>query len=98
MRTAAVLSVLAMALTACAQDKKPASPPAQASATVGGKKVIIDYSAPSMRGRKIFGGLVPYGKVWRTGANSATTLTTEGTMKIGDVTLAPGKYTLYSLP
>ena len=56
-----------------AQTKKPMpSPPAETSQTVDGKTVSIHYNAPSVRGRKIFGGLVPYDKVWRTGANAAT--------------------------
>ena len=61
------------ALIGCqAQTKKPMpSPPADTSQTVDGKTVSIHYNAPSMRGRKIFGGLVPYDKVWRTGANGA---------------------------
>ena len=54
--------------------KKLPSPPQQASETLDGKLITIDYSAPSMRGRKIMGELVPYDKVWRTGANAATTL------------------------
>jgi len=57
------------------QDKsKRPSPPAQAKADLGGGKTItVDYSSPKVKGRKIFGGLVPYGKAWRTGANEATT-------------------------
>src|SRR6202000_3030626 len=71
--------------TAFAQnDSKPLpSPPAQASVSFGSKTVTIDYGAPSMRGRKIFGGLVPYDHWWRTGANSATTLKTDINLKIG---------------
>ena len=67
------------ALLACAQDpsKRP-SPPAQAQCKfTDGKTVKSDYSSPRMKGRKIFGGLVPYGQVWRTGANEATTLVTD---------------------
>lgn len=51
-----------------------------------------------MKGRKIMGGLVPYGKVWRTGANEATTLTTEADLNIGGTDVPAGKYTLYTLP
>jgi hypothetical protein len=80
-------------------SKKPMlSPPAKASVELDGKQVTIDYSAPSMRGRKIFGGLVPYGKVWRTGANPATTLKTAVNLKIGTATVPAGTYTLYTLP
>ena len=80
MRTKLILS-LAVALTASlalAQEaKKPLSPPAKAEAKIGGKNVSINYNAPSKRNRVIMGELVPYGQVWRTGANGATTLTTE---------------------
>ena len=78
--------------------KKPASPPEKASVELNGKTVTIDYSAPSVRGRKIKGGLVPYGKVWRTGANAATTLKTPVDLKIGGLTVPAGTYTIYSLP
>src|SRR3954471_11117283 len=81
-----------------AAPKKPASPPAQASVELKGKTITIDYSAPSVRGRQIAGGLVPYGKVWRTGANAATTLKTPIDIKIGDLKVPAGTYTLYSLP
>lgn len=76
----------------------PPSPPEQASVTLNGKPLTIDYCAPSMRGRKIFGELVPYGKVWRTGANSATTLKTQSGLRIRDLIVPPGTYTLYTLP
>ncbi len=77
---------------------KRASPPATAEITLAGKKVKIDYGRPSMRGRKIFGELVPYGQVWRTGANEATHLTTEAALEIGGAQVPAGKYTLYTLP
>jgi hypothetical protein len=60
--------------------------------------ITVDYSAPSARGRTIFGGLVPYGEVWRTGANAATTLKTSSALQIGDLNVPAGTYTLYSLP
>src|SRR5258707_111050 len=87
------------ALIGCqAQAKKPMpSPPADTSQTVDGKTVSIHYNAPSMRGRKIFGGLVPYDKVWRTGANPATALKTEVNLKIGTATVPAGSYTLWTL-
>src|SRR6516162_3740399 len=67
------------------QDKsKRPSPPGTTECTIKGKKVSISYSRPSLRGRKAIGGeLVPYDKVWRTGANEATTLTTEIELNIG---------------
>ena len=60
--------------------------------------VELSYSRPGIKGRKIFGDLVPFGKVWRTGANSATTLTFSDSVMIGGTKLAPGKYGLLSIP
>jgi len=60
--------------------------------------VELSYSRPGMKGRKIFGDLVPFGKVWRTGANNATTLTFSDSVTIGGTRLAPGKYGLLSIP
>jgi hypothetical protein len=67
-------------------------------ATVAGANLVIDYSRPAVRGRTIFGGLVPYGSAWRTGADDATTLTTDRAIRIGDVRLEPGTYSLYTVP
>jgi len=93
------LCTLFAATAAFAEEaKKPLSPPAKAEATVKGKKITVDYSAPSKRGRAIMGELVPYGKVWRTGANAATTLTTEADLMIGSLHVPAGKYTLYTIP
>ncbi len=77
---------------------KRASPPGTAEITLAGKKVKIDYGRPSMRGRKIFGELVPFGEVWRTGANEATHFSTEADLEIGGARVPAGKYTLYTLP
>jgi hypothetical protein len=97
--TAALVIVVALTALAIAQDKKPASPPATASVTFAdGKTVTIDYAQPSMRGRKIFGGLVPYDKVWRTGANAATSLKTDVNLTIGGTAVPAGSYTLYTIP
>jgi hypothetical protein len=81
-----------------AAQKPVASPPAKAEVTLPNATIAIDYGAPSMRGRKIFGALVPYDVVWRTGANPATSLKTTGDLKIGDLTVPAGSYTLYTLP
>ena len=79
--------------------KKPMlSPPAKASIQLNGKRVSVIYHSPSMRGRKIFGGLVPYDQVWRTGANEATTLKTETNLQVGTATVPAGTYTLFTLP
>jgi len=102
MRKAAILSlcllVSAAVATAQEQKKKPLSPAAQATATLAGKAITIDYSAPSRRDRVIMGGLVPYGKLWRTGANAATTLTTEADLMIGNLHVPAGTYTLFTIP
>ena len=79
-----------------AQGRK--SPHESVKATVDGATITIEYGRPSMRGRKIFGELVPYGKVWRTGADEATTLTTDKDVTIGELAVPAGKYTLYTLP
>ena len=81
-----------------AAPKKLLSPPAKADVKLTNATVTIDYSTPSMRGREIFGALVPYGKVWRTGANPATTFKTTGDLQIGDLKVPAGTYTLYTLP
>lgn len=67
-------------------------------ATVGGAALWVDYSRPSKRGRVIFGELVPYGKVWRTGANAATQFRTDKNLKFGEVTVPAGFYSLFTIP
>src|SRR5215475_3139311 len=94
-----VLTVVIAGAPLLAQDKPPASPPGEASVKFDdGKSVTIKYSRPSMRGRKIFGDLVPYDKAWRTGANSATSFTTDTALDIGGTAVPAGNYTLYTLP
>jgi hypothetical protein len=77
---------------------KYTSPPANVGATVAGKKITIEYYAPSMHGRKIMGSLVPYGEVWCTGANWATKITTEAPLQMGTLKLPAGSYSLWTLP
>jgi hypothetical protein len=67
-------------------------------ATVAGASLLVDYSRPSKRGRVIFGELVPYGQVWRTGANAATQFRTDKALRFGEVTVPAGFYTLFSIP
>ncbi len=83
------------ALIAAAPLLAQQSPPERTSVTIAGKMIRIDYSAPSMRGRKIFGGLEPYGRVWRAGANAATALHTDANLDIGGLTVPKGDYTLF---
>jgi len=93
-----MIALAAFASVAFAQDKKPASPKAEVSGKVGGANVKIVYSQPSARGRKIMGELVPYGEVWRTGANAATTIEFDKAVKVEGNDLAAGKYSLFTIP
>jgi len=74
------------------------SPPASAEGTVDGITVKIDYHSPKVKGRTIWGGLEAYDKVWRTGANNATTIEVSGDVKIGKNKMPKGKYSLFSIP
>jgi len=74
------------------------SPPANVATTIAGKKISIDYYAPSMHGRKVMDGLVPFGEVWCTGANWATKITTEGNLEIGTLKLPAGSYSIWTVP
>jgi hypothetical protein len=95
----ALLAVIFAPLTLVGVAQKPlASPAATAETTLAGKAVTIHYNSPSMRSRVIMGGLVPYGQVWRTGANPATTLITATDLKIGTLDVPAGTYTIYTLP
>lgn len=80
--------------------RPPASPRDTARGVVGEASVLVDYGRPSKRGRAIFaaGGVVPYGQVWRTGANAATTLVTSGDLLVGETRVPAGTYTLYTVP
>jgi hypothetical protein len=75
-----------------------ASPSAKISQKVGLTDVTVDYSRPSTKGRKIFGELVPFGEVWRTGANAATVLTFSTEVTIGGQKVPAGSYALYAIP
>ncbi|HEX7239685.1 MAG TPA: DUF2911 domain-containing protein [Longimicrobiaceae bacterium] len=96
----ALLAVLPLASAGAQQRQQQpvASPRDTARMRIGGGQVYVDYGRPSARGRKIVGGLVPYGQVWRTGANAATTLVTDVDLRIGGVDVPRGRYTLYTLP
>ncbi len=94
----ALCALFTLALTISAQPKAPASPAATVEATIAEKKVSITYSRPSMKGRAVMGGLVPYDKVWRTGANKATVFTTEVDLVFGKTVVPAGTYSLFTLP
>lgn len=75
------------------------SPPASARCDLGaGKTIKTDYSSPRMKGRQIYGGLVPYGQVWRTGANEASTFVTSADITVGGKKVPAGSYTIFTLP
>jgi hypothetical protein len=76
----------------------PMSPRDTVQATIAGARLMVDYGRPHVRGRKIFGGIVPFGEVWRTGANAATQFSTDRPLVFGHDTLAAGTYTLWTLP
>lgn len=81
-----------------AQDKKPLSPKETVKGKAGGANVEIVYSRPSSRGRSMLGGNEPYGQVWRTGANEATTIEFDKAVKIEGKDLPAGKYGLFTIP
>jgi hypothetical protein len=95
------LSILLFAACgAGAQNKESRpSPPAQATCKLaGGKTITVDYSSPRMKGRKIFGELVPFGKIWRAGANEATTFVTDTDVTVGGTAVPAGSYTIFTIP
>ncbi|MFN0111909.1 MAG: DUF2911 domain-containing protein [Blastocatellia bacterium] len=99
-RALSVLAVLCVLIVAVvAWQRQRVSPHETIEATIGGKKVTITYGRPSLKGRKAVGdALVPYGKVWRTGADEATILTTEADLMIGSLAVPKGSYSLFTLP
>jgi len=97
----AVLAVccLGLAILGVVRAQNKPSPPAKATCDLGtGKSITVDYSSPRAKGRKIFGGLVPYGEVWRAGANEATTFVTTVDLMVGGTHVPAGSYTLFAVP
>jgi Protein of unknown function (DUF2911) len=94
------LGIAALAIPSFAQDpaQRP-SPSAKANCAFSdGKSVKVDYSSPRAKGRKIYGGLVPYGEVWRAGANEATTFVIDTDVVVGGKTVPAGAYTIFTIP
>ena len=90
---------LTMSFTVNAQIQTPApSPASKLEQKVGLTDVTIEYSRPSMRGRTIFGDLVPFGKVWRTGANARTKVTFSDNVTVGGTELKAGSYAIFTIP
>jgi hypothetical protein len=79
------------------KSKRP-SPPARLEARFGDVNIIIDYSQPAVNGRNIFGDIVPYGEIWRTGANEATTITFDKDVVVEGKNLLAGTYALFTIP
>jgi len=94
---AATLTIAAT-IGLASQARAQASPRDTTRAVVAGANLIVDYGRPSKRGREIFGGLVPFDRVWRTGANQATHLVTDKPLMFGSTMVPAGTYTLYTLP
>lgn len=103
-KTLTVLLALATCVVAQPDKSKRPSPPGTAELSLNGKKVTVDYSRPKIadpktgQPRKIVGGVVPYGEVWRAGANEATTLKTETDLDVSGTAIPAGTYTLFALP
>lgn len=91
-------AICAVALPGCAQQSHYTSPPVRTAVTIGGKQISVDYYAPSMHSRKIMGGLVPFNEVWCTGANIATEFNSAADLRIGDLRLPRGSYSIWTLP
>ncbi len=95
--TLMLLACLAVSLLR-GQMTPDVSPAARIEQTIGLTRVTIDYARPHVKGRQIFGELIPYGQVWRTGANEATRITFNESVVIGGQGIAPGAYSLYTIP
>tara|TARA_R110002020_G_scaffold449479_2_gene662758 strand:+ start:15797 stop:16636 length:840 start_codon:yes stop_codon:yes gene_type:complete len=99
MKKTVILLLLALPLSLLAQINTPAaSPYSEIEQVVGLTNIAVKYSRPGMKGRTIFGDLVPYGKIWRTGANGTTKFITDKSITIDGKDLAAGTYSVYSIP
>jgi hypothetical protein len=97
----AVLGLLAMASASWAargDDKERKSKNGRVEGTAGGAAVVVEYGRPNVAGRKIFGALVPYGQVWRAGADEATTIAFDKAVTVEGKALAAGRYALFFIP
>ena len=93
----AALSLGAIAVATSAAEQRK-SPHETTSVTLDGKNISISYGRPYLKGREVGGELAPYGKVWRTGADEATKLTTDADLMIGDLKVPKGSYALFTIP
>jgi hypothetical protein len=93
-----LLFAATMVLAGTVAAQRYVSPPANASVTIAGKKITVDYYAPSLHGRKMLGNFVPYGRVWCPGANVATGLTTPVDLQFGTLKLPKGTWSIWAIP
>lgn len=99
MKKLLITALLTISITAYSQWTLPAASPRQTiEQQFSMSKIIVDYGRPSVKGRKIFGELVPYGKVWRAGANSSTKIEFKQSINFGGTIVPAGKYGMYILP
>jgi hypothetical protein len=96
--TALALCVTGAALAERGDDADRKSKNGRAEGVVDGVEVVVEYGRPNVNGREIWGGLVPYGEVWRTGANEATTIHFSADVIVEGVAVAAGTYALFTLP
>jgi Protein of unknown function (DUF2911) len=94
----AALGAISSASWAQLGQPRYTSPKTEAVNTISGHKITIDYYAPSMHGRVIFGGLVPYDQVWCTGANWATEITSDADLQMGSLKIPKGSHTIWTIP
>lgn len=97
-RAAVFLAALAFLLAGVPARAQRASPHETVTADVDGAAISVSYGRPYMKGRVVMGGLVPFGAIWRTGADEATTLVTDRDLRFGGYRLKAGSYTIFTLP
>ena len=97
-RALSVLLALCALIVAGAAQGNRASPHETTELTLNGKKITVTYGRPYMKSRKIMGELVPFGQVWRTGADEASVLKTEADLMIGSLAVPKGSYAIFTLP
>jgi Protein of unknown function (DUF2911) len=97
-RVLSVLLALGALIGAVGAQEKRVSPHETTQLTLKGKKITVTYGRPYMKGRKIMGALVPFGQVWRTGADEATVLKTDADLTIGSLAVPKGSYAIFTLP
>lgn len=93
-----LLFVTLVTVTFVNAQNKPASPASSATGQINGATISIKYSSPSVKGRVIWGELVPFNKIWRAGANAATTIETDKDLTIEGSKLPAGKYAFFVIP